>query len=178
MAELSIEELAAQVRRLTDERDIRHVVQMYSRAVDRGDLELLRSVYHDGAVEDREGGTMTAEQWQDRMWEKMRDAEGGTWSHHLGPTNILRLEGEVAEVETPIVALTFRIASDGEPATIRAAGARYIDTLERRDGQWKIVRRHPVNDWIAAGPHVDPGEASGSDPGKRFSREDASYFGR
>jgi hypothetical protein len=48
-------ELRDQVKRLTDRAEIYDCMQRYARGIDRQDRALLRSAYHDGAVDDRVG---------------------------------------------------------------------------------------------------------------------------
>src|SRR5271166_677571 len=49
------DELRDQVKRLTDRAEIYDCMQRYARGIDRQDRALLRSAYHDGAVDDHVG---------------------------------------------------------------------------------------------------------------------------
>ncbi len=48
-------ELRDQIQRLADRADIYDCMQRYARGIDRADRALLRSAYHDGAVDDHVG---------------------------------------------------------------------------------------------------------------------------
>ena len=48
-------DLVAEVRRLNARAEIRDCIGRYARGVDRRDRELLRSAYHDGAIDDHVG---------------------------------------------------------------------------------------------------------------------------
>ena len=48
-------DLAAEVRKLSDRAEIRDCIERYARGMDRRDRDLLRSAYHDGAIDDHVG---------------------------------------------------------------------------------------------------------------------------
>jgi hypothetical protein len=52
---MSDSELAAKVRELADRAEIHECMMRYARGMDRRDREVLRSAYHDGAVDDHVG---------------------------------------------------------------------------------------------------------------------------
>ncbi len=57
------------------------------------------------------------------------------------------------------------------------AAGRYLDSFERRDGIWKISKRHAVYDWQSVTPSSDSFDRKnpgGNAYGQR-SRDDASY---
>lgn len=49
------DELRDRVKRLTDRAEVYDCVQRYARGIDRQDRALLRSAYHDGAIDDHVG---------------------------------------------------------------------------------------------------------------------------
>ena len=53
---------------------------------------------------------------------------------------------------------------------------RYIDKLEKRNGEWKILKRQGVHDWVRFEPATDKGwrEGPGPAPG-RGDRSDPAY---
>ena len=66
-------------------------------------------------------------------------------SHHLGQS-LIKLFGDEAGAETYFIAVTLEQAGDGTPICSQLGG-RYVDRLERRDGEWKIKRREVIRDW-------------------------------
>ena len=53
---------------------------------------------------------------------------------------------------------------------------RYIDKFEKREGEWRIVKRQGVHDWVRFEPATDKGwrEGPGPTPG-RGGRMDPAY---
>jgi hypothetical protein len=53
---------------------------------------------------------------------------------------------------------------------------RYIDKFEKRDGEWKIIKRQGVHDWVRFEPATDKGwrEGPGPAPG-RGDKKDPAY---
>jgi hypothetical protein len=69
---------------------------------------------------------------------------GVYWTHHNG-TQIIEIEGNVAECETYTIALC-RMAAAGERGYDREyfLRVRYLDWVEKREGIWKIAHRRVV----------------------------------
>ncbi|MBN9098639.1 MAG: nuclear transport factor 2 family protein [Pseudonocardia sp.] len=126
--------------------EIGDVLVRYCRAVDRGDLELLLSVYHPDATDDH--GMYSGNGHEFARWllaQPGRDAL--VTQHHLTNTT-LDLDGDpeidTARAETYFVAVHRR---PGPPVTVGQFGGRYLDRLERRAGVWRISARVVVHDW-------------------------------
>lgn len=124
---------------------IRDVLFRYCRGVDRGDAELIASVYHADAVDEHGAFHGTGVDFAGHVVEAM-DAVSNVGQHHL--TNILiRVEGHSALVESYFIAL-HPYQPQGEAAPVLAAvGGRYLDRFECREGNWKIAHRRVVLDW-------------------------------
>jgi hypothetical protein len=131
-------ELTPELQLLVDEAAIRKVLVLYSRAIDRMDWELLRTCYHQGAVDDHGLYRGDIEGFIELLSEKLPLDESTT--HFLGNHEI-DVEGDVAFAETACVARHRRAAVDGTPATDYVAFLRYCDRFERRDGEWRIAHR-------------------------------------
>jgi uncharacterized protein (TIGR02246 family) len=69
-------------------------------------------------------------------------------STHLLAPSVVELHGDRAEAVTSAVAFLVR-ELDGE-RRLHTRGLRYVDTLRRRDGTWRIVRRVHEALWEAA----------------------------
>ena len=135
--------MAPELQILLDRQAIGDVLISYCRAVDRADLDLLRSCYHPDATEDH-GGTFagSASDYIDGLAPIL--PRGGTMTHTT--TNLLiELDGDRARVESHILAFA-RLKKDGEKFDTLSL-ARAVDLFEKRDGRWKIAARHMVWEW-------------------------------
>jgi hypothetical protein len=128
---------------LLDEREIRNVVLRYCRGIDRMDRELVRSCYHDDAVDVHGPFRGSVDDFLDWAWRQM--SRHDRTFHFLG-NMLIELRGDRAHVETYAIAHHFGEADD--PARNLTLGFRYIDRFERRDvAGWRIAQRVLVSDW-------------------------------
>ncbi|HUN30978.1 MAG TPA: nuclear transport factor 2 family protein [Trebonia sp.] len=138
MAELN----QAEIRGLLDKAQIHDALMRYSRGVDRGDGELVMSVFHPDATLDMGRGPMSAATLADGI-AKMT----ATGTMHFIGNEYVEVDGDTAYSETYFISYA-TIADEGAPATrSRSRGGRYLDRFERRDGEWKIARRLLVDEW-------------------------------
>ncbi|MEL6364450.1 MAG: nuclear transport factor 2 family protein [Pseudomonadota bacterium] len=123
--------------------DINDVLARYARGVDRADEALLRSCYHEGAIEEHANAySGPADAYITDAVKRIRKM--GPMAHYLCNTHI-ELDGDVAWVETYV--LTFaRFEQDGAPYDT-LTGGRLCDRFERRDGEWRIAHRKMTFDW-------------------------------
>jgi hypothetical protein len=129
---------------LLAERDIRAVVLRYARGIDRLDLELVRSCYWPEATDVHGPFTGTRDEFVD--WVGPLLQRQTMTMHHLANV-LIDLSGDVAAVETYGVAYH----AGGKAGDLRwnyAAGFRYVDRFERRDGEWRIADRVTVVEWV------------------------------
>ena len=164
---------------VTAELSIRKVLARYCRGVDRGDLELLKSVYHPDATDDH--GTFQGNGWELAEYlVKLMDESTIPSQHHV--TNILiERDGDLADVESYVLA--FHPISDEAGGEVHALfGGRYLDRFEKRDGEWKIADRRVVMDWtrkaLAGEPWMLEDAFSASRGGHRESDPSWTAFGR
>lgn len=139
---MDIEDLEAEL-------EIRRVLARYCRGVDRGDLALLKSVYHPDAHDDH--GMFVGSGWDfaEALVPAM-DRNTLNSQHHL--TNVLiERDGDRAAVESYVIALHPTRDPKSGVEVHQLAGARYLDRFEKRDGEWKIAERRVVIDWTRAG---------------------------
>ena len=134
------------IQELVDKEAIREVIVRYGRGVDRGDSELISSAYHPDAVDDRGFGQYTGETIGTEMVESMLKSMVMT-SHHL-TTQTIHVDGDTAGAETYSIGV-HRSTRDGQESRLLTSG-RYIDRLERRDGEWRIIHRRAVTDMLRA----------------------------
>jgi SnoaL-like domain len=129
------DELRDQIRHLTDRAEIHDCMQRYARGIDRQDRALLRSAYHDGAVDDHVGFVGEVDDFID--WAFAYHGNQTRYQHYL-LNHTADIDGDEAHAETYYLF----VATDREPANhMTISGGRYIDRLERRAGRWAIVDR-------------------------------------
>ncbi|MDP6374998.1 MAG: nuclear transport factor 2 family protein [Kiritimatiellia bacterium] len=150
---------------------IEQVLRRYSRGVDRGDAELIRSVYHDDGIDDHGGFKGRGQEFADVLVKNTQDHWLAS-NHNLHQINI-DFDGDTAWTETHFTA-HHRIRNDEGVTVLESFGGRYCDRFEKRDGEWKIAQRIVVHDWsrIQDVPNEYPTEAF--EQGKR-SKDDLSY---
>ena len=154
------------LRRLLDRAAITECVHRYARGLDRRDAELVASAYHADAVEDH--GQYVGE--LDGLVKYLMDVHApfSGYQRHVTTQNI-DVDGDAAHAESYFLSV-IRIDNAEK---LRLTGGRYVDRLERRDGEWRIAERVVVLEWYGAMP------GGGIDPAMqvapRLDRDDVSY---
>jgi hypothetical protein len=136
-------DIERQMRALLDRQQIYEVLTRYCRGVDRGDVELIRSVYHADATDDHgmfKGLGVDFASWIVEFLKDWKQCQ-----HFIGNFNC-NLQGDVAHTETYCLS----ISDDGQGHN-SAVYNRYIDRFERRKGEWKIADRLIVRDGTSHG---------------------------
>jgi hypothetical protein len=158
-----------ELRALKDRAAIFECVNRYTRAIDRHDVELIRSVFHPGAFAnygDFLGGVEAFIEWVNGGHSQA--TQGHT---HNATSHTCEIDGDVAHAETYVIVVLR--AADGEP--LRIGGGRYLDRLERRNGEWRIALRRVVMEWRC---RADSGPWIGSRrgyPAGTWDKTDLSY---
>jgi hypothetical protein len=140
------------IAELLDREAIRSVLYRYCRGMDRRDGPLLASVYWDDAYEshgDKHTGPIAG-------FLSRKPSAFDLIRHSLGTINI-DLDGDLAYSEAYFVASCVFRDPDGQ-RMLRVHEGRYIDKLERRGNEWRILRRTVVKDFIDVRPLNEPGE--------------------
>ncbi|MDO3402779.1 nuclear transport factor 2 family protein [Mycolicibacterium neoaurum] len=129
------------------ERDIERALHTYCRAIDRRDPELLRTVYHDDAIDDH-GGAFIGGPDGYVTWVIDHLEHFVSTMHTLQNTLIdVDISSGVARSESYCVAHHVRPGSDDD-LVMDVFGCRYVDRFERREaGVWKIAHRVVVAEW-------------------------------
>ncbi len=131
------------VQRLVAEAEIRRVVARYCRGIDRMDLELVRSCYHDDARDEHGSFSGSVDEYID--WVAPLLAKYDATMHFIGNQLVAFEDADTAWVETYAIAV-HRSATDA-PHLNLTTGVRFVDRFERRAGAWRIADRVAVADW-------------------------------
>jgi len=150
-----------------DREQIVACLHRYTRGVDRHDWELLRSAYHEDAVDDHGNFVGTRDEFV--TWVEQFHSQHVRHQHSI--TNItIDLDGDVAHTESYYF-VTMQFPDDSVPLNVN--GGRYVDRFERRDGEWRIAARLMLNEWQHEAMPTQL--AHEQRRGIKQTREDASY---
>lgn len=159
---------------LLDVQAIHDVLFTYCRGVDRCDVDLVKSVYHDDSYDDHGYWKGPGPEFAEFVVNRLLKANSAT-THAV--TNILvEIDADVARSEAQIMATLVR--RDTRPVLADVMGARYVDRLSKRDGIWALDERTVVLDWhkVETWPESDtPVPLDGFDRGKRSDRSDSVF---
>lgn len=174
---------------------IENLLGIYCRAIDRLDVDLLKSVYHPDAVDDHGAICANAHEFADQIIATLSDI--CVYSMHSIMHAVIEIDGDTAISEASYLGF-HTIASGAESIgnffgaiyvdAQREAGkleqrheylcgGRYLDVLHKREGRWRIVRRKMTNEWSVCRPETAVTEgmpAAFYTPGSR-DRNDPVY---
>ena len=158
------------VQRLADQREIEHVITTYARAVDRSDIELLKSCYHPDAINHNAVARVTAYEFAEATLPQMKELFSATM-HHVTHVNV-KIEGHKAAAESYFI--SWHQVVGGRQEVIAFFGApyaeamekagtldgghdfvgsgRYLDRFEKRNDVWRIGDRRVTMEWNYFGP--------------------------
>lgn len=152
---------------VADKMAITDKIYRYCRSVDRLDVPVGHSVFHEDSHADFSPGYRgTGRGWIDYICEEHKK-----FLHHSHQvTNvIIELDGERAGSESYVYASLQR--QDGDKVLQHEFWARYVDQWSKRDGDWAIDRRDCIVDYGVL-REVTPLPGN---PRSRRDREDPSY---
>lgn len=149
---------------------IYEVVQRYCRGMDRLDEDLVRSCYHPEGTDTHYGlGTLDREGFIAKALRGGLTRIGGTM-HSVPNHYVYEIDGDRARAESYMVAYHW----GDEPQMNFTSGGRYVDLFERRDGEWRILERSCIREWVKQEPTVTATEPGPYRLGRR-DRTDPSY---
>lgn len=131
----------SELRTLRDKAEIFELVNRYTRGVDRHDVETMASVFHPDAIDNHGDFLGNVDEFIE--WVNTGHS-AATESHmHNITSHTSEIEGDVAHAESYVIVVLR--PEDGQP--VRIGGGRYLDRLERRNGEWRIALRRVIMDW-------------------------------
>lgn len=138
---MSARDLEDRLRALEDQQAIRDVLMRYARGVDRCDLGLLKSAYHEDAYDNH--GFFEGNAWEFAEFLLATRAQDLDFSSHVIGNVFIEVDGDDAQCESYHLAFQRRRGQED----IQLFAGRYIDRFQRRNGVWAIARRTVVHDW-------------------------------
>ena len=133
----------ARLQEMWDHHEIRQLLATYCHGCDRSDETEMASVYCGESWDDHGENKCDGKEFARRT---ISGSDGiyDLVSHVLGQS-LIKVDGDKAGTETYFIA-TVRFTDDGGKV-IHHMGGRYVDTLEREDGAWRIKKRLCVREW-------------------------------
>jgi len=135
--------MTGETNQLLDRCAIDVVLTRYARGVDRIDIPLIKSAFWPGAIDEHGTFNGLADDFADYLNQSLR---AFAISSHVLSNLHVEFDGDRANVESYFTA-THVMKPELGGARFVLAG-RYIDQMEKRDGEWRIVHRRLVRDWV------------------------------
>jgi hypothetical protein len=132
---------------LADRLAIDDVLARYCRGIDRCDAAELTNVFTPDARLDYGSGAAPIAEVIAGLMQGLGAMR--LTQHNIGNT-ICRINGARAKAETYCVAMHVLPGPDGEIELV--VGGRYLDTMVKEDGIWRIAERLYIMDWNRSGP--------------------------
>lgn len=152
MSDLSPQEIQS-LRIMLDKQAIYDNVVKYCRGLDRFDIDLLKDSYWEDGTDDHGGYIGPAHGFCETAVASKHFYR--SVNHHVGNTQIEFVGDNQAKVETYFICVHVFADPDKTGKDVDwFLGGRYRDLYEKREGQWKILRRVCVWDWNQEHPHL------------------------
>lgn len=168
--ESELTELLAIARQLKDRQDILDCIQRESRARDRQDVEMIAGCWWEDGVDEHGAVINHAPDYPARA--NAGHAANFRQTSHNITNHLCELDGDTAYCESYVIGGLFWL---DEQRTSIAFG-RYLDQMERRNGEWRILTRRCTIEGTSNGDPswVHSPEVRGFLKGL-WSKEDPSY---
>ena len=168
---MNAEKLEQKLIGVLDMQEVKAVAHRFARGLDRCDRQIIESCFHKDGMDDHGFFKGSATEFCDWV---MKELEKLTISQHLITTQNAEINGNSAMCESYFYAYHLMSTPNGDKDVI--AAGRYLDTMEKRDGEWKITLRQATFDWNKI-TDAAPLPAPENDPRTvgTNSKEDASY---
>lgn len=159
--------MSLSAQEVADKLEITDKIYRYCRSVDRLDIPLGHSVFHEDSHADFSPGYVgTGRGWIDYVCQEHLNF---LYHSHQVTNVIIELDGERAGSEAYVYASLHR--QDGDKVFQHEFWARYVDKWSKRSGDWAIDRRDCIVDYGVL-REVTPLPGN---PRSRRDREDPSY---
>jgi hypothetical protein len=164
------EQLTRTVQYMKDRQEILDCIVRESRARDRHDAEMITGCYWEDGFDEHGPAITPALKYAE--WSNSAHSAGFAATSHNLTNHTCEIDGDTAYCDTYVIGGLLSL----DNATCKVAMGRYVDLMERRNGEWRIKLRRSVIDMIAEGDAswLKSRALSGFLRGLR-SKEDAAY---
>jgi hypothetical protein len=132
------------LQEMLDHYEIRKTLAEYCHATDRADEAQMVATYTDDGFDDHGLVKAPAAEYCKIMVERIC-ANTTAMSHILGQS-LIKVDGDSAGAETFFLAFFRLPPNDNEPDRMHQLVGRFVDTLERVGGKWRVKYRTCVRD--------------------------------
>ena len=148
-ADADLDTIARDVRYLMDRTEILDCISRHARGQDRHDVDLITSAYHADGVDEHGHAVNPGPEYG--AWANETHARTSRVHTHNITTHSCEIDGDTAHAESYVIVVLVSVDSK----SAQFITGRYIDRLERQDGQWRIgVRRSTVEGMFVADARV------------------------
>ena len=140
-----LQQLERNVQYLMDRTAILDCVARNARGCDRHDSELLASSYHADGTDEHGYAINPGPRYPD--YANAAHTAGSVHNMHNITTHTCEIDGDVAHCESYVIGLFLN--TDGK--TGRLIAGRYVDRLERKNGEWRIALRRSTVEVLMTG---------------------------
>lgn len=134
---------ADELKALLDREQIRACLARLARGEDRRDAELISASYWRDSITDY--GVFRGSFDEYLAWVVPGSPAIPVTQHQLGQS-FIELDGDSALVETHVT--SYHRVDMGSEERDTVIGGRYLDRMEKRDGEWRIAQRTMLYDWF------------------------------
>ncbi|MFD0847277.1 nuclear transport factor 2 family protein [Sphingosinicella xenopeptidilytica] len=138
-----------EIRNFIAESQIMKKLHLYARGCDRGDLEIMKSIYHPDAQEEHGIFSGNGHDFCDFVVSFVATVDSVT---HYITNAIIEVDGNIAHSESSFFVATIGISDENGEKIDLLMGGRYFDRFERREADWKIAHRQVSFDWYTRAP--------------------------
>jgi hypothetical protein len=137
--------LDPRLQEMLDHHEIRQLLAEYCHGCDRGDEVEMAATYAAESWDDHGPRKMEGRRFSiETVEESMRTTK--VVSHLLGQS-FIKVDGDSAGTETYFIATVIYPGKNGVADTLNQLGGRYVDTLVREGGVWRIKDRLCIREW-------------------------------
>lgn len=140
----------ADIREYLDREAIRDVLYRYARGIDRCDPELLKTVYWPEAIDDHSDFVGKGDEFI--AWVIPALKSGMSVTQHFLGNILIRIEGNIAKVESYFQAYHRMEGPSDRPAEDFVVCGRYTDRMEKRGKEWRVAHRVVIFDYFREYP--------------------------
>ena len=158
----------SEIRALLDRQAISACILRWFRGLDRHDADIVESVFWPDA-QISYGNTFTGQCDEFVPWGIQYHTDRFVLHQHHLTTQTIELDGDTAHAESYVI--FFNRSADRKQLV---GGARYIDRLERRNGEWRVLVREFISEMRFIVDSLIGEGGMGTEMG-RWDREDISY---